>query len=216
MGDQDAAGAGLLLYLFADAEIPADTAMTRGVPVPCTESRVQRTALAQEILAITLWSLYDSGAVSLRHEERKRKLRGTRHVALVAATAGMASSASPLDAGLFDACGVAEAEVLTVTYGWFRIDVSDPAGTVIGAVEDEALQAGLSEPSDAGRIRKALGSRLGAPNCDAIAALRPRFDRMIDRWRQFKTAEPALYAAMIDGIKRAISRRVDSDGYDFD
>lgn len=205
MTDPDAISSAILLYLFADAEIPQDTAVTRAVAVPCTDARVQRRALAVELLAITLWSLREAGAVAIRHEVRKRRLLGTRDVALIAAGGIAPPSPFPLAVGLFNACGVQETDVFTAVHAWYGRDMSDPATPVIRAVEDEATRLGLFEPT---QERAILGARRGDPRCDRIVALRPFFDERIGRWRDFKAAEPDLDRAIRSGISGAMRSRV--------
>lgn len=201
-----AVGPAILLYLFADAEIPKDTAVTRAVKVPCTEASVQRAALAIELVAIALWNLREAGAVTMRYETRRRRLFGSRNVALVAATGSSAPGPSHIEASILDACGTEESEVSSTVYRWYAGNVPVPDLTLIQAVAAAASESGLIEP---GAEEPNRGSKPGDPGCDRIAALRPAFDELIERWRRFKSTEHDLHRAVAGGIKRGMEARID-------
>lgn len=195
----------VLFYLFADQLAAAPTAVNvyGTVSVPCVPGAVRADDLTIQLLAATLWSLREEGALRMDVVQRRLYLGSETRIQLTR-VAGSSSPGFPQD--LLDAIsGVAEDDAVEAVIGrWFSHPYADPYRHVIVAAQKELVGAGclaiVAQPS---------GENTLWERCDVAEALRQAYSDFPVRWRRFLTDEPDLAGLLQASCASAIAAQRD-------
>lgn len=183
-----------------------------GIEVPCRDVAVKQDDLASLIFAMAFWDMQDKGLVTI--ELVKKKMLGLIPSKSVQVTKQSDEAPFPLESALLKRFQRSNTRsVHQVIYDWYGKDVPNPAGVPVKVIQQEALSLGYFSAVDAERnviSSKLLGSTKLVYQCGRIAELEVAASELKARWEQFRTAEPELSQALIEGCKGAISRRKES------
>jgi hypothetical protein len=197
-----------------------------------------RRWLAERALAVALLALRDEGAVTMEVVTKKVMMVRRTHV-LVSPTGAAGAGAAN---GTTGAAGHAAANGTTgrgaghgglggqllavlakpetvsdLVYRWFREDVSNPAGYVVGMVEAIGAGCGYYRRVDreGGALRRVFRAKFTyEPIAERLALLEPLADALGARWQALARDEPDLYRELLADVTRAIGRRVESPDVD--
>lgn len=202
------------LYLGADAVAPKAGRLSYGVDVPGKDLSVDLKQLSAVLAAAALWSLRDSGAVTIAFEQKKG-LFGTKNRLAVRPGPG-GQPRSEMEAAMLHWLNEKSPFAKDVVYRWLQSDSTNPWGNVAGAVEAELVQAGILQPvapqGALGKLGRLAGARQKmSATPQAIAASRPEVDATLQRWFAFNQHEAQLAQALVKECRDGIDSRLESD-----
>lgn len=219
----------VLSFLFADRIVPADTMFSAGTVLPCSDAKVQSTALAATLFAVAIWDLRERGRLTVSVEERKRLGFVKTNPVLLRPTAPVPAGGStdtPPDvatatlqdeilAEVSDPDGI---RVKDLVWRWFREDAPSPNAVVINRVKADAVHEGFYEEIDSGHGKVGrffLGATELHPRCDVVESHRAEAEALFARWQTFLQTEVDLAARLVKECEKGIGSRTESDE-DFD
>jgi hypothetical protein len=195
----------VIFYLFADRIVPRHPLLVEGTPVPCTEVRVQKGALAVRLLSSAFWSLRQQGVIEIAIAESRPARRMLRRPDV--RVSPLKRAERPGLEGAVIASLEDRETVHDVICHWSELGSTDPWHDVIAEVVKEAVGNGLIREVEAagGVLTKLLGDSVGLePVCGRIAALEGRFQQLDSSWLEFQGREKALHDGLIGQCKRSL------------
>ncbi len=199
-----------LLYLGADALAPKEKRLSMGVDVPCKDTQADLKQLSGILAAAALWSLRESGALTIGIEQKKGLLKTKDRVAV--RRTGAPTGNGAVETGLLNAAAEKDPYARDTVVRWLGRDYNDPWGAVAGSVEQELADAGYVTREKAGGLKGKLGARpVATPDCGAIERIRNEVDDAVARWRKFAANEPDLAAALVKEARDGVDARLASD-----
>ena len=203
-----------LLYLGADGVAPPDKKFGMGQAVPCRNVSVDLKTLSGVLTAAAIWSLRETGAVSVGIEAKKG-LFGTKQRVAVRRAGG--APTGPVDAAILGAIDDNRPYAKDAVARWLGRDYANPWAVAVMFVERELIEAGLLRQLEAqgmlGKLGQMAAGRIKVEgDCDAIAAVRGDVDAAIGRWHSvFNGPEAPLAQALVQECRDGVDSRVERD-----
>ncbi len=202
--------AAAMLYLFADLWAAPDRAMTTGVKVPCKEMKVAKKALAAGLFGASFWNLLQEGFVSLDVYEHKRMFMKFTNVVATKLKEGMRPGLEGMILAAQNPVGGEHKSARDTIRDIFGYDVSDPHGSVIRWVEQEAAEGAVMTSAKAGGIAGAFGGTRLDPICEEVAKFQPMGRQVASRWQAWVGEQGGFAQLLLDECAKAIASRTES------
>ena len=209
--------ASTVALVFADRFVAVQQPGRTTTPSYASGRAVAHTDLTRHLPVIALWSLRESGALGLA-EYRERRLgfipsSGVRAALHQHIPVGGIEGA--LLAGLAHHRAAEQGvDVHALVRGLIPVS-DDPYAVLLGRAVDDAVAAGLLQlvHNEVGTVGRLLGraTRQVAPVPSGVAPLHAVATDLAGRFVAFRSAEPALYQALVKASDKGIRSRQRSD-----
>jgi len=193
-----------IVYLFGDAFAPHDGLL--GEKLPCGEVKVNRKALAQEVMRAAFASLQSGGALSLKLGQRRRLLfkTGAVFVALNRREERVGVEGRIIASIMGDPAKDCVEDIVARVIGE---ECADPWGAVMDAAREHLFGLGyFREERRSGLGRLVSGCKLLA-DCERINTLRGQVPAVQTLLRELSRRDPALDKQLLEDIKKGITSR---------
>lgn len=206
-----------VVYLFGDRFAGRDKLLSAGEKLPCSDVKVQKRELAQEMFRAAFASLAQGGQLSLALGQKKTLLFKSSAV-FVTLNRREALELGGLEAGILRALtGDPKRDSVEEVVGRAIGEESiDPWGAAIDQARGHLLQLGYFVEEERGGLGRLVPGRKLLPQCERIAALQGHVPTVQALLAGLSSRDPALNKQLGDDIKKGITSRYKTREIDAD
>lgn len=204
--------ASIMLFLFADKVVPADTAFSAGTLISYSQKKVKTNELAVYLLAFTLWDLYQKKYISLEIGSSKKMFFIPSEKLNINVKKDI-PVLGDLENWLISGVESPDEDVKKLIYRLLKSDQVWPHKTIIQIVLNNTCDMGLGkiseqDPAKSKLLKSFTGNLDFEVKYDLVSTTEADFDLSLQQWNQFILTSSKIAGMLITACRGALNSRV--------